>query len=232
MGVPSVPIAVGQAPEAEEQQHVHDVYNEIASHFSQTRYKPWPVVEQFLLAQPDHSVGLDVGCGNGKYMGVNPKITVLGSDRSSGLVECAWRLDPGRALCVADGLLLPHPAHRFDFAILIAVIHHFSTEERRIEAIAHILLRLRAGGRLLVFCWALEQALSRRGYKEGGEQDLLVPWVLQGKKDVGPETKYRFYHLYKEGELEANARAAGGVVVRSGYERDNWWTEIEAAGAQ
>ncbi len=31
-----------------EQKHVHQVYDKIANHFSHTRYKPWPVVENFL----------------------------------------------------------------------------------------------------------------------------------------------------------------------------------------
>ena len=35
-------------PTTEEQQYVHDVYEKIAQHFSSTRYKPWPVVEEFL----------------------------------------------------------------------------------------------------------------------------------------------------------------------------------------
>ena len=34
--------------EALEEQHVQQVYEQIAPHFSSTRYKPWPVVQQFL----------------------------------------------------------------------------------------------------------------------------------------------------------------------------------------
>jgi len=53
---------------AYEQQHVHQVYESIATHFSQTRYKPWPIVADFLDRQPRGSIGLDVGSGNGKYL--------------------------------------------------------------------------------------------------------------------------------------------------------------------
>lgn len=35
--------------ENKELMHVHQVYEEIAQHFSHTRYKPWPVVEEFLM---------------------------------------------------------------------------------------------------------------------------------------------------------------------------------------
>lgn len=44
--------------------------------------QPWPIVERFLLGLPDGSVGLDIGCGNGKYLTVNPKILIIASDRS------------------------------------------------------------------------------------------------------------------------------------------------------
>lgn len=161
---------------------MHEVYNEIALHFSQTRYKPWPIVEDFLTTRPEYSIGIDVGCGNGKYLGVNPKLFMIGTDRSDGLIKCASEISQlSFNLGVADGLSLPHADNTFDFAISIAVIHHFSTESRRIEAIQHIMSKLRKGGEALIYCWALEQERSRRGYKEGDDQDVLIPWVLQKK---------------------------------------------------
>ncbi|TKA66105.1 tRNA (carboxymethyluridine(34)-5-O)-methyltransferase [Friedmanniomyces simplex] len=64
-----------------EEEHVHGVYEQIASHFSSTRYKPWPIIERFLRELPDGAIGLDVGCGNGKYLAVNPDIFIIASDR-------------------------------------------------------------------------------------------------------------------------------------------------------
>ena len=101
---------------AYEEEHVHTVYEQIASHFSSTRYKvcnlrpqaisyiylhgestnkiaiddcnadmifrqPWPIIERFLKGLEPGSVGLDVGCGNGKYLAVNRDIFIVGSDR-------------------------------------------------------------------------------------------------------------------------------------------------------
>lgn len=43
--------------------------------------QPWPIVEGFLRDLPDGAVGLDIGCGNGKYLKVNPNIFVAASDR-------------------------------------------------------------------------------------------------------------------------------------------------------
>jgi tRNA (uracil-5-)-methyltransferase TRM9 len=93
--------------QAYEDKHVHQVYEQIAPHFSSTRYKvrfrcsrdllwrkdesralvitdilqPWPIVEKFLRELPDGAIGVDVGCGNGKYLAVNPRIFIVGSDR-------------------------------------------------------------------------------------------------------------------------------------------------------
>ncbi|KAH3676096.1 hypothetical protein WICMUC_002393 [Wickerhamomyces mucosus] len=172
---------------SKEQVYVHTVYNEIASHFSQTRYKPWPIVENFLKTRKKYSIGIDVGCGNGKYLGVNPDLFIIGSDRSDGLINCAKGF--GHEVMVSDGLSLPHPKDTFDFAISIAVIHHFSTPERRTQAINHILSKLKPGGEALIYVWALEQENSRRGYKEGMPQDVLVPWVLQKKQPKKDKSK-------------------------------------------
>lgn len=225
----------GQAPGDYEEEHVHEVYQQIASHFSSTRYKPWPIVHDFLVSQSPGSLGLDVGCGNGKYLTVNRDIFIIGSDRSSKLASIAAQHQPHSAI-VADNLGLPHGglgvAGRFDFAISIAVIHHLSTAERRQEAIGFMLECLKEDGRALIYVWALEQKNSRRGWDEGHEQDVMVPWVMKtGKQDLGNGEKsepkemtfQRYYHLYRSGELEDDIKAAGGEVLQSGYEKDNWW---------
>lgn len=38
-------------------------------------------MERFLSELPPGSVGLDIGCGNGKYLTVNPNVHMIGSDR-------------------------------------------------------------------------------------------------------------------------------------------------------
>lgn len=120
--------------------------------------------------------------------------------------------------------------------ISVAVVHHFATRERRIQAMRALLDALTLGnasvrehegaGRVMISVWALEQRNSRRGWDRGMEQDVLVPWVLKGGgkgSDGTEQTFHRFYHLYQEGELEEDVQAAGGVVLDGGYEADNWW---------
>ncbi|KAI9351870.1 S-adenosyl-L-methionine-dependent methyltransferase [Pilaira anomala] len=224
------PIAV-ETPEQNqtdyEQKNVHEVYEVIATHFSDTRYKPWPVVEDFLNGLKVGSLGADVGCGNGKYIGVNPNVLVLGSDRSSNLIKIVH--DRGFEGMVADGLNLPYRDNSFDFAISIAVIHHFASPERRLQAIKDLFKIVRPGGKVLVFVWALEQTkFSKRNF-EPGQQDVFVPWKLTPKKGEPSELKEeeypvynRYYHLFKKGELDDLFEQIEGVVIeRSGYDRDN-----------
>lgn len=280
------PPSAEQTADAYESTHVHTVYEAIASHFSHTRHKPWPRVSSFLDSLPAGAVGLDVGCGNGKYLSVNRDLVILGSDRSANLVDLARKNDGSAAappvkapppvrrkgkapkasqstevapppaspavqppppppvkneVVVADTLSLPYRLASADFAISIAVLHHLSTPARRRLAVRAILDCLRPGGQALLFVWALEQGSSRRGWDEGAAQDQLVPWVTKGqpppkagdaedKADgdkVGGDkdaTWHRYYHLYKEGELDDDIRSVGGEIVDSGYERDNWWS--------
>ena len=162
--------------------------------------------------------------------------------RSENLVRIASRRG-SHGVVRADNLSLPHPSSSFDFAISIAVVHHLSTAARRVEAIRAILTTLRPssssslfeettgravdGGKALLFVWALEQKESRRGWNEGDEQDVMVPWVMT-HKDGGAggeaaKTFQRYYHLYRRGELEHDIIQAGGSIIEAGYERDNWW---------
>jgi tRNA (uracil-5-)-methyltransferase TRM9 len=83
MASSSFPDSTANLPdeEAYEEKNVHEVYQQIAEHFSSTRYKPWPIVEGFLKGLAPGSIGLDVGCGNGKYLSVNKDVFIVASDR-------------------------------------------------------------------------------------------------------------------------------------------------------
>ncbi|KAM0691464.1 hypothetical protein Q7P36_010235 [Cladosporium allicinum] len=218
--------ATNPGQEAYEEEHVHSVYEQIASHFSSTRYKPWPIIERFLQNLEPGSVGLDVGCGNGKYLAVNRDVFIVASDRSTNLAAIATTHQP-HAVAVADILSLPHPLATFDFAISIAVIHHLSTSERRSRS--HSLHprtpqtgRKSSGGKVV------KKPKGRGRKRSGGEGDGEEDKEQQPQQEAD-KTFHRYYHLYRQGELEENVRAAGGVVVEAGYEKDNWWAIAERA---
>ncbi|KAJ2161165.1 tRNA methyltransferase, has a role in tRNA modification [Coemansia sp. RSA 552] len=148
---------------------------------------------------------------------------MMGTDRSESLVDiCRQR---GHECLVSDGLDLPYRDGAFDFAISIAVIHHFSSVERRLKAVQELLRVVRPGGSILVFAWALEQS-GRRKF-DPNTPDVLVPWVVPGSRDQesGQDRVYhRYYHLFRDGELTKLFEDTGACsVVESGYDRDNWY---------
>lgn len=84
---------------------------------------------------------------------------------------------------------------------------------------------LGGGGRLLVFVWAFEQSSDSHVYRAGLEflsqdqQDVLVPWSTDGV------IRKRYYHLFRQGELEALVHGTGLFVLEyHGNDRDNWYT--------
>jgi len=96
-------------------------------------------------------------------------------------------LTPNFDFLVADLVHTPYRGGLFDAAICIAVLHHMSTRERRIEVIRECLRVLRVGGRLLLYAWAEEQGsgdgtengrqgVSNHDFESTGSQDCLVAW--------------------------------------------------------
>ncbi|XP_029510239.2 alkylated DNA repair protein alkB homolog 8 isoform X2 [Oncorhynchus nerka] len=146
-----------------EAEFVHRVYEEIACHFSSTRHSPWPRVCHFLSSLEPGSILADVGCGNGKYLGVNPDVIAVGCDRSSALVQiCSER---GFQAFVSDALNVPLRSDTCDACISIAVIHHLSTQKRRQAVVEELVRLLRPGGRALIYVWAVEQEYNKQKSK-------------------------------------------------------------------
>ncbi|XP_014821314.1 PREDICTED: probable tRNA methyltransferase 9-like protein [Calidris pugnax] len=152
-----------------ERDHVHSVYEKIAPCFNDTRYKAWPKVQQFISEQEPGSLIADIGCGNGKYLHINSQVYKLGCDYCFPLVESAR--NEGHEVMVCHSLCLPYRSECFDAVLSIAVIHHFSTEERRMRAIKEMARILRVGGQIMIYVWAMEQ--KRRRFEK---QDVFVPW--------------------------------------------------------
>ncbi|KII88583.1 hypothetical protein PLICRDRAFT_41771 [Plicaturopsis crispa FD-325 SS-3] len=195
--MPSVaPTQITSDPQVHENEHVHAVYDHIASHFSSTRYKPWPIIAQFLADIPTGWVGLDSGTGNGKYLPLplerpSGSIWTIGLDRSRNLLEIARNASGAVREVVWGDVLGEGWRHgAFDYAISIATIHHLATAERRMRAVQRLLQCVSPKhGRVLIYVWAVEQDdLSTRqipdadadGAHEG--RDVFVPWVLSQPK--------------------------------------------------
>lgn len=96
-----------------------------------------------------------LGCGSGRYLHINPSIFKIGSDICLPFLHSASLR--GFEVISADNLLLPFRDGFFDAAISIGVIHHFASQERRVQALQELARIVCSGGLLMVYVWAFEQ---------------------------------------------------------------------------
>jgi alkylated DNA repair protein alkB family protein 8 len=194
----ATPAEDGRRVPAVEQAHVRELYERIAPHFSATRFAVWPAVRRFLTSLPTGAVVVDAGCGNGKYLAPGAAggthLALVGTDAARGLLRLAARAGGDGCLAQADAAALPLRSGCADAVICIAVLHHLSSEARRLAALSELARCLRPGGRALVTVWALEQAEPERTLRKwepigGGSttdeaggahpnREYFVPWHL------------------------------------------------------
>ena len=171
---------------------------------------------------------------------------MIGTDRSFNLIGCARDKFPSCQTFVADSLLLPMRTQSVDAIISIAVVHHFSTDSLRVQALSEMYRILRPGGRMLVLVWAYEQE-----NRKFATQDVFVPWHLQDMYEESPQKTssveanpqssvietakhdkdkqatvyHRYYHVFRKGELESliEKHFAGRLqIVENFFDHANW----------
>ncbi|XP_063831740.1 protein piccolo [Ostrinia nubilalis] len=152
-----------------ERAYVHDVYEQAGEDGDEAIRAPAPGVRTFLSELEPGSLVCDVGCGNGKYLSVNPAVYSVGGDRCTRLASHARH--HSNEVVVCDNLCLPFRDESFDAVLSIAVVHHFATVERRAMALRELARVTRIGGRLLLTVWAMEH--EGRNFHS---QDVLIPW--------------------------------------------------------
>jgi len=229
-----------------EKTHVFNVYDNIAQDFSHSRYHSWPRVKLFLESLDDASIVYDIGSGNGRHL-LYANIIQIGCDTCLPLLQICKSKD--KQVIAANILYLPYRDNSADYCTCIAVLHHLSTKERRIEAIKEIVRVMKKNGQCLIYVWAMEQNLNGKKSKylkknpsspssskynngdyilpvhcsgtEFKHQDLLVPWLNKNSKIQSDHLRY--YHVFRNGELEELLRSIDNLqIVESFYEEGNW----------
>ncbi len=191
-------------------------YDKFAEAFSDTRQRPWKEVTDFLEALPKNSTILDIGCGNGRHL-IEAKecgLNAVGIDISRNLLKIAKK----RAhlpLILGNALALPFKSGAFDNSICIALVHHFKAEKERAACLKEIARATKNS--ILTSAWALEQDK----FAKRKSPDIQLGWNKEHP---------RFYHLFREGELELLAKTAGLALNKSWREGNNYWAIIEACG--
>lgn len=148
-----------------EAKYVRGVYEQMAGLMADPRYRAWPKVRQFILAQPRHSLIADIGpsrslhrpralliwaecegCGAGKYFTVGTdRVMFVGVDVCSALLGVAKAKGKRCDVAAADTLALPFADGSFDAVISVSVIHHLTTESRRRQAVQELARILKPG---------------------------------------------------------------------------------------
>lgn len=188
-------------------------YDKFAEEFSKTRSAPWKEVSDFLEELPKSAKIIDIGCGNGRHLIEAKKrgLNVIGVDISRNLLKIAKK-KTGAPLVLGNALALPFKESAFDNSMCIAVVHHFKTESERascLKEIAHI-----TQNSSLVSVWAFEQ----EKFANRKSPDIQLGWNNEHP---------RFYHLFREGELEELIGRAGLKPEKVWRSANNYWAVVE-----
>ncbi|XP_043263037.1 alkylated DNA repair protein alkB homolog 8 [Colletes gigas] len=232
-----------------ENSYVHEVYENISSHFDETRHNQWPNVSKFLQSLNPGDILLDIGCGNGKYLHEHEHIFKIGCDRSQNLMKICR--NKNFEVFLSDCLYLPYKNNSLDAVISIAVIHHLSTHERRKQAISELARVLRPNGKCLIYVWAKEQEVdsmqtaylkynttkkkNKSLYKQKlTEYGVTLPIhenrtkftstdMLVPWKRKGGGDFLRYYHVFQEDELAQLCSEVVGFIMKDiYYDQGNW----------
>tara|TARA_B100001175_G_scaffold259166_1_gene227808 strand:- start:7182 stop:7805 length:624 start_codon:yes stop_codon:yes gene_type:complete len=194
-----------------ENENVNQIYEKIAQHFDLTRVNKWDWVVDFLDKFKQHQLILDLGCGNGRNMEHN-NLKFIGIDNCDKFVNiCKEKglnvlnsniTDVNLSNKIADGL------------ICIAVFHHLSTYEHRIQALREIKRLVKPGGKILLSVWSINQPLkTRRKFNDYGNN--IVIWNSYGK------IFERYYYIFKIDEIKNLFRLVGLSLISHKYSCGN-----------
>jgi|SRR3989344_538567 len=210
-------------------------YEKIAADFSRTRGTFWPELLFVRDLIPEGSRLLDIGCGNGRFLGAldSPQRTALrknegrsfvevdytGIDFSEGLIGVARERYHERAnttFVVGDALKLPFPDHTFDNTVSFAVLHHIPSRAYRVQFLREAARVTKPGGFIILTAWnvwhsrpriVLEFALKKL---LGGTHTDFGDAIL----DFGKEKNARYVHAFSMRKIRSLAHEAGLAIER------------------
>ena len=175
-------------------QQVKNIYEQIATFFSDKRYQQWDWIEQFIQSLSFNSTILDIGCGNGRNM-KNNNYNFYGIDSCEQFIKICK--DQKLNVQLSDMTNLPFDNNTFDGIISIASFHHLSTVKRRIECLKEMKRVLKPNGRILLSVWSINQTHNNKLNNKFIYGDNIVPW----KNNKGDVIGNRYYYIFNLQEL-------------------------------
>jgi alkylated DNA repair protein alkB family protein 8 len=202
-------------------------YDQVAQHFSDTRFMLWPEMRDWKNYIKDGQNILDIGCGNGRLLELfaEKKVQYTGLDISAELIKiankkCQQYNVSQISFQVGDMRYLPFANDSYDLVFAVSALHHLPHHLNRWLALSEIFRVLRPGGLLLMTNWYLWNTFSNRKFQIKKQtllnwwrgldiHGLYIPW-----KDVqGKIQTQRYYYAFKKRELASVLEKVGFEVV-------------------
>lgn len=199
-----------------------DVYNKIAHHFDDTRYRMWPCVKNFMDTIPDGKTVVDLGCGNGKNMINHTKLNFIGIDNCEEFIKIvnnkfAERIKNNEIKSmIGDLRKIPLDDNIADYLICIAAFHHLYNDEDRYKSLDEIQRVMKDNGELLITLWAMEQPESKK--TRFTNRDSIVPWHNR----VDGKIYNRYYRIWYEDDFDYYIKDTKLNIIKKYNDNGNW----------
>jgi len=182
---------------------------------------------------------LDIGCGNGRFatfasthLNSSQPITYLGIDNSAEMLSFCPAISHPHSIHFShiDVVESAHWNrsfdHQFNLVVLMGLMHHIPSFQKRLNLITSAAQCLTSGGYLCFTTWRFDliPRLQKRVVNlDGGEGRLLLSELGLSRSDleagdallnwVKYERAYRYSHQYSEQELAHLIKATGCTLV-------------------
>ncbi len=196
-------------------QNQEKIWDNLSEQWNNFRNKPEPIVEYFLDKYTKNAGKIvDLGCGNCRNLIPFKNFICYGVDFSKEMLNKAKTISEEYGL---DTILhkanldnLSFKDKSFDYALMLASLHHLETEESRIKALKELYRILENDGIALITVWNKWQLkfLFRK-------KDTLIPWKINDK------IYYRYYHLFNYFELKNLLKSVNFKILESRLHKGN-----------
>lgn len=195
-----------------------EVYNTIASHFSNTRKFLWKDLQSFSSFVEEGGTVVDLGCGNGRLYQVFDKkqVNYIGVDQSDNLIALAKKRFPEARFLVKDMTATLLQEATADAVFSIAAFQHLPTKEIRLAGLKEMKRIAKPGSYIVMTNWNLHSTFAKKKYASQGpdeHNDFYIPW----KNSFGKTLGVRYYHGFTMEELDELAKEAGLTMIEQRY---------------
>tara|TARA_B100000315_G_scaffold237427_1_gene254206 strand:- start:405 stop:1094 length:690 start_codon:yes stop_codon:yes gene_type:complete len=204
------------------------IWDNIAKPWKRYVVKKIKSVENFLKNKKGKVI--DLGCGTGRNMIENDKITYYGVDFSEGQLEQAKRHIKenhikAKLIKSKANNLKEIKDNTFDYGLFIAALHCIETKDKRKKSLEEFFRVLKPNSRALISVWNSD---DKRFAKVNFHGDIYMSWYEQGIPYM------RYYYLYEKEELLDLLKSVGFKIVNfheeeydDRFSKKNWIIEVQ-----